>query len=156
MPSAYRADPQTELALNSFIKLMRARNSVTARLAPGLTQMGLTESQFGLMEALLHLGPMCQRDVGRKLLKSGGNITIIAKNLEKRGLIVRVPGAEDRRFLSLELTACGRVLIEKAFEEHAERIRIVMSVLSPEEHAILGPLLKKLGLGRPAEDLDGP
>lgn len=45
-------------ALDAYIKLMRAADSVTARLEPVMGSAGLTVGQFGTLEALLHLGPL--------------------------------------------------------------------------------------------------
>ncbi len=54
--------------------------------------IGLTESQFGVLDSLFHLGPMKQKEIGKKILKSGGNITMVINNLEKRGI-----GSEKKR-----------------------------------------------------------
>ena len=66
-----------------------------ARLDPLMRDADLTVGQFGTLEALLHLGPLCRRDLGRKLLRSGGNITVVVGNLARRGLVRR--GAERAR-----------------------------------------------------------
>jgi hypothetical protein len=70
MPTHYRGSTQEKAALDAYIKLMRAAESVTARLEPLMRAADLTVGQFGALEALLHLGPLCQRDLGRKLLRS--------------------------------------------------------------------------------------
>src|SRR5260370_7975548 len=75
MPTHYRGTAQERAALDAYIKLMRAADSVTARLDPLMRAADLTVGQFGALEALLHRGPLCQRDLGRKLLRSGGDIT---------------------------------------------------------------------------------
>ena len=84
MPTHYRGTAQERAALDAYIKLMRAADSVTARLDPLMRAAGLTVGQFGALEALLHRGPLCQRDLGRKLLRSGGNITVVVGNLARR------------------------------------------------------------------------
>ena len=133
-------------ALDAYIKLMRAADSVSARLTPHLSKAGLTVSQFGALEALYHLGPLCQRDLGRKILKSGGNITMVVDNLEKRGLVERMRGENDRRYITVNLTKQGRELISKLFPRHAKAIREEMGVLSDAELEKLGRLCKRVGL----------
>ncbi|HEX8746054.1 MAG TPA: MarR family transcriptional regulator [Pyrinomonadaceae bacterium] len=133
-------------ALDAYIKLMRAAESVSARLAPHLAKAGLTVSQFGALEALYHLGPLCQRDLGKKILKSGGNITMVVDNLEKRGLVERVRGEGDRRYVTVNLTKPGRKLIGELFPRHAGAIREEMCVLSDAELEKLGSLCKRVGL----------
>lgn len=132
-------------ALNVFIKLLRATNTLRARLVPRLAAHDLTETQFGVLEALYHLGPLCQRDIGGKLLTSGGNVTLVVDNLEKRGLVERVRGTEDRRFVTVHLTASGRRLIARAFPAHAQRVTEAIGALPAAEQEELGRLLKKLG-----------
>lgn len=134
-------------ALAAYIKLMRATEAVTGRINRHLVDAGLTISQFGVLEALHHLGPLCQRDVATKILKSTGNITMVIDNLEKRGLVRRERGA-DRRYLHVHLTEEGEALIASLFPKHAEAIVGEMNVLSTEEQDELGRLCRKLGIGR--------
>lgn len=133
-------------ALDAYIKLMRAAESVSARLSPHLARAGLTVSQFGALEAIYHLGPLCQRDLGKKILKSGGNITMVVDNLEKRGLVERVRAREDRRYITVNLTKSGRKLMTELFPRHASAIREEMGVLSDAELEKLGHLCKRIGL----------
>src|SRR3954447_5274825 len=132
-------------ALDAFVKLARAAESVNARLAGGIAAAGLTARQFGALEALYHLGPLCQRDLGEKLLKSTGNITMVVDNLERRGLVRPVRGTEDRRYVTVHLTEEGDRVIREAFPEHAARVADEMSRLTPEEQEMLGRLCRKLG-----------
>lgn len=134
-------------ALDAYIKLMRAAGSVSERSARHLAGTGLTLSQFGALEALLHRGPLCQRDLSRKLLKSGGNIVLVVDNLEKRGLVERRREGPDRRFVTVHLTPRGRRLIRRIFPRHARAIVREFEVLSPAEQEQLGRLCRRLGLG---------
>lgn len=136
------------LALATYVKLMRAADSVTARTHRHLAGAGLTSTQFGVLEALYHLGPLCQRDIGRKILKSSGNITTVVDNLEKRDLVLRQPSREDRRFVAVHLTEKGQHLIEDLFPRHAAGIAEELGALSTEEQTELGRLLRKLGRRR--------
>lgn len=145
MPTHYTGKSSEVEALNAFIKLQRAANSLNARLLPELTRAGLTTSQFGVLEAILHLGPMCQRELGEKLLQSGGNITMVINNLEKRNLVQRQRDRKDKRFVRVVLTREGRDLIAELFPSHLARIVQLMSVLSLEEQSELGGLCKRVG-----------
>lgn len=144
MGSHYTGTDSERLALDSYIKLMRAAESVTSRVAQRLDRHGLTTSQFGVLEALLHLGPLCQRDLAAKILKSTGNLTLIIDNLEKRGLVRRERGS-DRRYLTVHLTAAGHTLIADLFPRHAVAIGDELATLSAEEQRELGRLCRKLG-----------
>lgn len=138
-------------ALDTYIKLMRAVGSLGAPLDRRLDEEGLTTTQFGVLEAVFHLGPMCQRALGEKLLTSGGNVTTVVDNLERRGLVQRVRSEEDRRFVSVHLTDDGRELIARVFPRHLGRIVEAMSALSAGEQDDLARLCKKLGLAQPRD-----
>lgn len=139
------SDPEVQRSLSAYINLMRAGESVTGRLARWLDRQGLTTSQLGVLEALRHLGPMCQAELGRKILKSGGNITMVVDNLERRGLVSRVRDEKDRRFITVHLTPAGRRLINKVFPAHAEAVRQELAVLTGAEQEQLRALCRKLG-----------
>jgi MarR family 2-MHQ and catechol resistance regulon transcriptional repressor len=124
---------------------MRATGSATDKMHRHLRDEGLTGSQFGVLEALLHLGPLCQREIGNKILKTGGNMTLVIDNLEKRGLVERVQDEEDRRYLKIHLTDQGMDLISRVFPVHAATAEEVFAVLNKQEQEQLGRLLKKLG-----------
>ncbi|WP_129127826.1 MULTISPECIES: MarR family winged helix-turn-helix transcriptional regulator [Geomonas] len=141
-----KKDGTSKLALNTYTKLMRGAESVTGRVGRKMSEAGLTISQFGVLEALLHKGPLCQRDVASKILKSTGNITLVIDNLEKQGLVLRERSLEDRRFCTVILTQKGRTLIEATFAEVEAAIVAEMGVLTDEEQQTLGRICKKLGL----------
>ncbi len=136
------------LILKTYTKMMRASDSVTAKIHRHLTQYKLTISQFGVLEALYHLGSLCQRDIGEKILKTSGNMTMVIDNLEKRDLVIREKDLNDRRFITVKLTDKGYQLIHNIFPVHAQIAEQVFSVLNAKELEELGILLKKLGKAR--------
>lgn len=141
----YRGKPQEARALDAYVKLMRAAESVTARVNRHLDAAGLSISQFGVLEALYHLGPLVLSDLARKILKTGGNLTMVVDNLEKRGLAERCPDPDDRRFRRVSITPRGRRLIAAIFPAHARGITRALAALSPSEQATLASLCRKLG-----------
>lgn len=148
MGTHYKGNEKEVGALDAYIKLMRAAGSVMARVNRHLAGSDLTISQFGVLEALFHLGPLSQRELGRRLLKSGGNMTLVIDNLEKRGLVRRERAQEDRRFVTVLLTEKGTRLIADILPLHVRQIVLQMGVLSSEEQRELERLCKLLGLGR--------
>ncbi len=145
MPTHYNGTPEQVLALDTYIKLTRAMNSLESRLARSQALKSLTGTQFGVLEALLHLGPMSQSEIGDKLLKSGGNITLVIDNLEKCGLVLRQTGIKDRRVTNVSLTGKGKEMIDAIFPAQVDAIVRELGVLTAEEQRILGRLCKKLG-----------
>jgi MarR family 2-MHQ and catechol resistance regulon transcriptional repressor len=140
------SDTTTYRALNTYTKLMRAAESVTSRVGRTMAAADLTISQFGVLEALLHKGPLCQRDIAAKILKSTGNITLVIDNLEKRSLVRRERTNEDRRYLTVQLTGQGLELIRQVFARVEGAIVAEMQVLNNDEQEALGVLCKKLGM----------
>jgi MarR family 2-MHQ and catechol resistance regulon transcriptional repressor len=146
MRRKHQGNEKEILALNTYVKLMRSAESITTRIHKHLASTGLTLSQFAVLDALFHLGPLYQREIGQKLLRSSGNITMVIDNLEKRGYAKRERKKEDRRFMLVRLTDEGSELISKVFPPHAAVIAREMSVLSEREQKMLAQLCKKLGL----------
>lgn len=138
-------DPDRTRALGLYVKLMRATDSVQAPLDRRLESLGLTEGQFGVLEILFHLGPQSAGALSRKSFRSGGHITTVLDNLERRKLVTRERLPEDRRSVIVRLTPAGRRLIAKLFPGHAAAIAAALGVLSPAEQSTLAELLKKLG-----------
>ncbi|MTI87357.1 MAG: MarR family transcriptional regulator [Balneolaceae bacterium] len=146
MGTHYPGTEKEKNTLNAFIKLMRASESVSGRLSRHLAEANLTTSQFGILEALLHLGPLNQRELGQKILKSGGNITFVIDNLEKSGLVNKSRDPNDRRAVIIKLSSRGKAFIEDFFPQHLEKIMEELSVLSEKEKKSLAEICKKLGL----------
>ena len=147
MPTHFEGDPKTVLALDTIIKFNRASSALERRLLRHNALGELTLTQFGVLETLYHLGPLCQGEISAKLIKSTGNVTLVLDNLEKAGLIVRMRDVQDRRKVNLTLTPKGEDLIARVFPIQAEVITQELSVLEPEEQRQLGQLCKKLGKG---------
>ena len=135
------------MALDTFVKLVRATDTVTGRLyGPMQREHGITESQLGVLEALYHLGPMAQTQLCGKILKSGSNLTTVVDNLERRGWVRRERDSDDRRVQIVHLTAAGKRAIEHAFPDHVSRVAELLCRLTREEQKELGRLCRKLGL----------
>lgn len=147
MPTHYKGDAGTVRALNAYINLIRASETVLARTGAQLERHGLTVGQFGVLEALLHLGPLCQHALAEKLLRSGGNITLVVDNLEKHGWVRRERQKHDRRMIRIHLTPRGKRLIGRVFPEHARVVAAEMRRLKPGEQESLRRLARKLGRG---------
>ena len=147
MPTHYKGTEEEVRALNAFVNLMRGSDSLARRLTAQLEPLGVTTGQFGVLEALYHLGPMCQKTLGEKLLRSGGNVTLVVENLAKQGLIRRERPKDDRRHIRIHLTPKGQALMARVLPRHAEAIAKEMSALDPDEQETLRRLCRKLGKG---------
>ncbi len=146
MGTHYQGDTREKRTLNAFIKLMRATETINNRLNRHLAEADLTVSQFGVLEALHHLGPLNQKTLGEKLLKSGGNITLVIDNLEKCNFVERQQDPSDRRAMLIHLTKKGKKFIASFFPKHLEQIKKEFSVLTEKEKEELARICKKLGL----------
>ena len=147
MKKKYSKNNREQKALRTYVKLMRAAESVTGRIHEHLSSIGLTLSQFAVIEALYHLGPLSQRQIGQKILRSSGNITMVIHNLEKNDLVRRKHDKADRRRFIVHLTDKGYKLIRNFFPPHARVIAREFGVLTSAEQDTLASLCKKLGLG---------
>jgi len=133
-------------SLSAYIKLMRSSESVNRRIEEQKPlPAGLTTSQFAVLEALYHHGPLKQSVIAEKILKTPGNLTLVIDNLARAGLAERKPAADDRRAKIINLTDEGLELIRTVFPRMAAAITNSFSVLDDDELARLAELLKKLG-----------
>jgi MarR family 2-MHQ and catechol resistance regulon transcriptional repressor len=146
MGTHFKGKPSEVRALDAFLKLVRATRGIHEKLEHALATHDLTENQLGILEMLLHLGPLCQRAMAEKLLTSGGNVTLLVDGLERRELVKRERNVDDRRFITVHLTTGGRALIERVFPEHAANVVEALSPLTAVEQVELGRLCKKLGV----------
>ncbi len=131
-------------ALDTFAKLLRTSRALLLRIEARLATAGLTATQFGVMEAVLHEGALSQRELSRRVLTSAGNMTDLVDKLEARGLVLRARQRLDRRAVMVELTDTGRGLIEPLYAEHVAEVSAAMAVLSGDELGLLCELLVKL------------
>jgi len=147
LPTHYAGTRAERRTLDTFIKLTRCTHSLLGRLAERNTVGDLTYSQFAVLEALLHLGPMTQGEVSAKVLKSGSNMTTVIDNLERDGLVRRERDAKDRRVIHVHLTEAGTGKVEAVLPGHVAALVEEFSVLSAQEQEMLGGFCKKLGVG---------
>ena len=137
---------KADLALSLWVKLARASATFGRLTGKDIERYGLTQPQFGVVELLGHLGPVTIGEITRKMLVTGGCVTVILDNLEKEGLVERMRSTEDRRVVKVQLTNKGQGLFKKMFRQHAEHVSQLASVLSEDEQNQLSGLLRKLGL----------
>lgn len=149
MPNRHHGSDDERRALDAYVKLSRALATVDADIHRPLAAAGLTASRFGVLEALWHLGPLNQRELGRKILKSSGNVTTVVDHLERDGLVTRERRPDDRRQVIVSLTPDGRRCIEAVYPDHVRRILAAFAPLSADEVDRIAALAKTLGLGRP-------
>lgn len=145
MPKHFSGTPEQERALSAYVKLLRASESIHQEAMRPLLSENLTASQFAVLEALFHVGPMCLTDLARKILKTSGNITMVVGNLEKRGLVVREQNPEDRRYFNVAITPEGRKLIGRVFPTHLDKIVELMERLDHQEQEALARICLRLG-----------
>jgi len=120
-----------------WIVMMKAMRALTRYAAAGIEETGLGLSDFGVLELLLHNGPIVDL--------TPGSISILVDRLVAKGLVSRVESAEDRRVRIVALSPRGKDLIVSAFRKHSGQMKKVFSELSSEELRGLEVRLKKVG-----------
>jgi MarR family 2-MHQ and catechol resistance regulon transcriptional repressor len=128
-----------------WLVMMKAMRALTRYAAAGIEETGLGLTDFGVLEALLHKGPLPVNTIGPIVDLTPGSISIAVDRLFAKGLVSRVESGEDRRVRIVALTPRGKDLIAPAFRKHAGQMRKVFSELSPEDLRSLEVALKKIG-----------
>ena len=128
-----------------WLVMMKAMRALTRYAAAGIEETGLGLSDFGVLEALLHKGPLPVNTIGPIVDLTAGSISIAVDRLFEKGLVSRVESTEDRRVRVVALTPRGRDLIVPAFRKHSGQMRTVFSELSPDVLRGLEVALKRIG-----------
>ena len=136
---------------HTWLVLSKAARSVADRANESIAHTGLGTTDFAILEALLHKGPMPVNAIGKKLLLTSGSITTAVDRLVAKGYVARNDDPDDRRVRMVELTRAGRELIEPAFARHEQDLEQIVAVLSASERTTLVNLLRKLGMSAAGE-----
>ena len=136
---------QDSSGVHVWLVLMKAFQALMPHAAESIARTALGDSDFRVLEVLLHKGPLPVNTVGPKVWLTPGSISVAVDRLVEKGLVSRKDHPDDRRVRQVELTAKGRALITRGFREHAAAMETAISVLSKNERLTLLRLLKKLG-----------
>ena len=136
---------QDSAGVHLWLILMKVYQALMPHAVESIRPMGLGDSEFRVLEVLLHKGPLPVNTVGPKVWLTPGSISVAVDRLVKKGLVTRKGHADDRRVRTVDLTPKGRALITRGFREHAEAMEKAAGRLSIADRLTLLRLLKKLG-----------
>ena len=136
---------QDSTGVHVWLVFMKAFQALLPHAAQSIERTELGDSDFRILEVLLHKGPLPVNTIGPKVWLTPGSISVAVDRLVKKGLVSRKDHPDDRRVRRVELTPKGRALISRGFGEHAVAMEDVAGVLSKNERLTLLRLLKKFG-----------
>ncbi len=129
-----------------FLVLWKAAHAAQAYAEKSISKLEMCASDFAVLEALLHKGPLPVNEIGKKVMLTSGSITVAVDRLEAKGLVERRAHSTDRRAKIVHLTREGRKLITPAYADHAADLeRLASASLTRAERETLIRLLKKIG-----------
>jgi MarR family transcriptional regulator, 2-MHQ and catechol-resistance regulon repressor len=128
-----------------WLIVWKAFGAMEAHVNRSIAGLGLCRSDFGVLEALLHKGPLAVNALGEKVLLASGSMTAAVDRLERRGWVMRSHNADDRRIRIVRLTTGGRETVEALFANHERDMEEASAGLSAAERTELTELLRKLG-----------
>lgn len=140
-------------ALRLWVVLARAYQALARHAAADIARHDLSPSEFAVLEALYHKGPLLQGEVQAKVLVSSGGITYLVDRLVERGLVERRLCETDRRARYAALTTTGEALMADVFPAHAAAVRAAVGGLTAAEQDLATRLLRRLGI-RAAEEAE--
>jgi MarR family transcriptional regulator, 2-MHQ and catechol-resistance regulon repressor len=138
-------------ATHAWLVMLKAWQAIARYLRPTMSAGGLGESDFRVLEVLLHKGPMPVNTIGPKVDLNPGSVSVAVDRLYKKGYVSREECSSDRRVRTVSLTEKGRQVFHPLFRRHAALIKRAFEELSSEEMQQLERMLKKIG--RRAESL---
>jgi MarR family 2-MHQ and catechol resistance regulon transcriptional repressor len=143
---------KTPEAAHTLLVMLKALRAIHHFALPAILKAGLGESDFRILEVLLHKGPVPVNVIGPKVDLNPGSVSVAVDRLYKKGLVSRVESDNDRRVRTVSLTEKGRRVFVPIFREHAALIKRAFQDVSPQEQRRIEEVLKKIG--RRAEELD--
>jgi len=132
-------------AVHTWLIVLKAWQSIGRYLRPTMSAEGLGESDFRVLEVLLHKGPMPVNAIGPKVDLNPGSVSVAVDRLYKKGLVSREECSSDRRVRTVALTEKGKQVFLPVFRRHAALIENVFQDVSSEEMQQLVLVLKKIG-----------
>src|SRR3984885_10712507 len=145
------AGRKTPEAIHTWLIMLKASKSIYHFALPPILKEGLGDSDFRVLDVLLHKGPMPVNALGPKVDLNPGSVSVAVDRLYKKGLVSRVESETDRRVRTVSLTEKGRRVFVPTFRPHAALIKRAFEHVSPAEHRQVEEVLKKIG--RRAEEL---
>ncbi len=105
----------------------------------------LSPSARGVLAVVEGAGqPLEPTVIAERLMVTTGSMTSLLDNLEKRGLVRRLPHPDDRRKLLIDITADARAIVDELLPSlHARERDVIGAALTPsEQRALLVSLAK--------------
>lgn len=130
-------------AVKAMVVLRKAFRTIDAKTSETFKEDDLTQTQFAVLDVLYSKGAMKVGQLIDSILATSGNMTVVIRNMEKKGWVVRQACPGDKRAYLVSLTDVGRQVIEHALPLHMAKIEETFSVLTEEEQDQLIRLLKK-------------
>ena len=140
-----KAEEENLSAPHLWLVLWKAARAVEAHAYRSITRFGMGVSDFGVLEALLHRGPLTVKELGQKVLLTSGSMSVAVDRLAERGLVERTDDERDRRARLVKLTTKGHELISEAFSVHRMALEAAIAGFPQQDRRELLPLLRKLG-----------
>jgi MarR family 2-MHQ and catechol resistance regulon transcriptional repressor len=140
-----RKNTKRSEAIHTWLLMLKASQSIARYLLPPIVKAGLGDSDFRLLEVLLHKGPMPVNAIGPKVNLNPGSVSVAVDRLYKKGFVRRVESEDDRRVRTVSLTEKGREMFVPLFRQHAALVQQAFQDVSPEEQKQIEDVLKRIG-----------
>jgi MarR family 2-MHQ and catechol resistance regulon transcriptional repressor len=139
-------------SLKTLTILFRAHSALQERIKADVSKYDLNVTEFGVLEALHHKGPLSIQAIQSKVLVAASSMTYVIRQLQNKGWVEKSVDDEDRRISRIQLSEKGRQLMETVYPQHALAMRQFLNVLSPKDETNLQTALKRIGLAAKMHD----
>ena len=143
-PGRAARDPDEVAALQLILAIGRSFKYVDDYVRPRTLKLGLTMTEFSVLNVLYHAGPTPLGELSHRILLTGASTTYTVKKLEQRGLLSRTPLDKDQRVILGSITDAGRRLLDRISPSHARDLAHAMRGISTEEKRTIVRLLRKM------------
>ena len=129
----------------NWIAVAKVHALVEKTMTTALAPLGLKLPHYDIMANIFRFPALTQQELANRLLVGRSNLSMLLPELEKRGLVIRMPDSKDKRLRRLCLTDQGLALTQEALGLQVKVIEDMMGALTAEECDQLGDLMRRVG-----------
>lgn len=128
----------------SWIAVGRACQLMQQALTRALADLEIKPPHLDILVNLYRFEGISQQELARKLLVGRSNMSMLLPQMEKRGLLKRLPDPKDKRVLRLYLTESGRELTGRAMVIQTDIIERTLSATPIEDCLAMAENMERL------------
>lgn len=114
----------TNQAVKAMVVMRKAFRTIDTTVSETFKADGLTPTQFSVLDVLYSKGPMKIGELLESILATSGNMTVVIRNMEKKGWVTRTTSPKSRK--PLPFSPLKNSLNSFACSKNSNRVSIII------------------------------